>query len=78
MNSATTGVYNSNKWLCCGEAIKSTTGCQPISWVPRPSKSEPAPPVPVPPTVPGGGAVEAPPPPERQIVVAVYPFTVSR
>jgi len=66
------------KWVCCGETIKSMQGCQPISWTPRPTKSDPAPPVPVTnplspplpalePVIPVGG--------DRKVVVAVYPFT---
>jgi hypothetical protein len=35
------------KWLCCGETVKGVAGCQPISWLPRPTKSDPAPPVPL-------------------------------
>lgn len=64
------GVY-AGKWVCCGEAGKGAPGCQGISWTPRPTKSEPAPPVPLtdPLTLPAEGA------PERLVVVAVYPFT---
>lgn len=62
------------KWLCCGEPSKSLAGCQPITWVPRPTKSEPAPPVPL--TDPLLLlAPDSPSPPERLVVVAVYPFT---
>ena len=45
-------------------------GCQPISWVPRPTKSDPAPPVPL--TDP---LTDLAGQPERLVVVAVYPFT---
>ena len=60
------------KWLCCGETPKSCSGCQGISWTPRPTKSEPAPPIPLtdPLTLPSGDGVA-----ERLVVVAVYPFT---
>jgi len=60
------------KWLCCGETPKSCLGCQGISWTPRPTKSEPAPPIPLtdPLTLPSGDGVA-----ERLVVVAVYPFT---
>ena len=37
----------SGKWLCCGEPSKNIGGCQPISWTPRPTKSDPAPPLPL-------------------------------
>jgi len=60
----------SGKWLCCGEPNKSVLGCQPISWVPRPTKSDPAPPVPL--TDP---LTDLAGQPERLVVVAVYPFT---
>ena len=60
------------KWLCCGETQKSAPGCQCISWTPRPTKSEPAPPLPLtdPLTLPSVDGVA-----ERLVVVAVYPFT---
>jgi len=65
------GVF-AGKWLCCGETPKSCLGCQGISWTPRPTKSEPAPPLPLtdPLTLPTGDGVA-----ERLVVVAVYPFT---
>jgi len=63
------GVH-AGKWACCGETGKGAPGCQSISWTPRPTKSEPAPPVPL--TDPLTLAAEAP---ERLVVVAVYPFT---
>jgi len=65
------GVF-AGKWLCCGETPKSSLGCQGISWTPRPTKSEPAPPIPLtdPLTLPSGDGVA-----ERLVVVAVYPFT---
>jgi len=65
------GVF-AGKWLCCGETPKSCLGCQGISWTPRPTKSEPAPPLPLtdPLTLPSGDGVA-----ERLVVVAVYPFT---
>lgn len=65
------GVF-AGKWLCCGETPKSCSGCQGISWTPRPTKSEPAPPIPLtdPLTLPSGDGVA-----ERLVVVAVYPFT---
>lgn len=46
-------------------------GCQPISWVPRPTKSDPAPPVPMTDPL----LTELAGQPERLVVVAVYPFT---
>lgn len=61
------------KWLCCGETTKGVAGCQPISWLPRPTKSDPAPPVPL--TDPLLNIAESPTSPERLVVVAVYPFT---
>ena len=65
-------IFTLGKWLCCGETPKSCLGCQGISWTPRPTKSEPAPPLPLtdPLTLPSGDGVA-----ERLVVVAVYPFT---
>ena len=62
----------SSKWLCCGEPNKNVLGCQPISWIPRPTKSDPAPPLPLSDPL---LSPDSPGPPERLIVVAVYPFT---
>jgi len=63
------------KWLCCGEGTKSVLGCQPISWTPRSTKSDPAPPVPLTDPLPHLGLGDPPPAPERVVVVAVYAFT---
>lgn len=63
------------KWLCCGEGTKSVVGCQPISWTPRSTKSDPAPPVPLTDPLPPLALGDPPPAPERVVVVAVYPFT---
>jgi len=62
----------SGKWLCCGEPSKNIGGCQPISWTPRPTKSDPAPPLPLsdPLLEPAVTAAS-----ERLVVAAVYPFT---
>jgi len=77
-------LWSGNKWLCCGEPSKQFPGCQPITWVPRPSKSDPAPPLPPDTLVPGvvgeagvggGGLVSSGGGGERIVVVAVYPFT---
>ena len=41
-------LYSAGRWPCCGDASKSSTsGCEPITWTPRPTKSDPAPPLPV-------------------------------
>jgi len=68
------GVWG-GKWLCCGEGTKSVAGCQPISWTPRSTKSDPAPPVPLTDPLPPLALGDPPPAPERVIVVAVYAFT---
>ena len=36
----------SSKWTCCGETNRSASGCEPITWTPRQSKSDPVPPLP--------------------------------
>lgn len=65
------GVWSS-KWLCCGEVSKGAPGCQPITWTPRNTKSDPAPPLPL--SDPITDMDETPAPPERNVVVALYPF----
>lgn len=63
------GVW-SGKWLCCGEVNKQITGCQLITWTPRNTKSDPAPPLPDTIT----DMDDTPAAPERVVVVAMYPF----
>lgn len=65
------GLWGAGKWVCCGELTKSGLGCQGISWTPRPTKSDPAPPVPLTDPL----SPDLPIAPERVVVVAVYPFT---
>jgi len=67
------GVWQHSKWLCCGENNKLIEGCQPISWTPRTTKSDPAPPLPSDPLP--ALADLAPGTQERTIVVAMYAFT---
>ena len=60
------------KWLCCGEASKAVVGCQPITWTPRSTKSDPAPPLPLSDplsTLEDGQAGH-----DRMVVMAMYPF----
>jgi hypothetical protein len=56
------------KWLCGAETTNGAAGCQAISWTPRPTKTEPAPPVPLsdPLSLPAGG--DGPALPERLVV----------
>ena len=66
------GVW-SGKWLCCGSPDKSLTGCQMITWTPRTSKSDPAPPLPVHDNI--DDLDDSPKKvSERVTVVAMYPF----
>ena len=37
---------DSGRWLCCGDTSRASSGCEPITWTPRPSKSDPVPPLP--------------------------------
>lgn len=38
--------WSGSKWTCCGETSRSANGCEPITWTPRQSKSDPVPPLP--------------------------------
>ena len=38
--------WSAGRWICCGDTSRSTSGCEPITWTPRPSKSDPVPPLP--------------------------------
>jgi len=38
--------WSGSKWICCGETSRSANGCEPITWTPRQSKSDPVPPLP--------------------------------
>lgn len=38
--------WSGAKWLCCGDSNRSQPGCEPITWTPRQSKSDPVPPLP--------------------------------
>ena len=41
-------LWTAGRWPCCGDNSKtSTSGCEPITWTPRQTKSDPAPPLPV-------------------------------
>lgn len=38
--------WSAGRWTCCGDASRGSSGCEPITWTPRPSKSDPVPPLP--------------------------------
>ncbi len=38
--------WSTGRWVCCGDANRTNSGCEPITWTPRPSKSDPVPPLP--------------------------------
>jgi len=41
-------LWSTGRWPCCGETTKgSNAGCEPITWTPRQTKLDPAPPLPM-------------------------------
>lgn len=41
-------LWATGRWPCCGETTKgANAGCEPITWTPRQTKSDPAPPLPM-------------------------------
>ena len=40
--------WSAGRWLCCNDNVRSTVGrgCEPITWTPRQSKTDPVPPLP--------------------------------
>ena len=38
--------WSAGRWICCGDANRNQVGCEPITWTPRQSKSDPVPPLP--------------------------------
>ena len=38
--------WSAGRWICCGDSNRNQPGCEPITWTPRQSKSDPVPPLP--------------------------------
>ena len=38
--------WSAGRWICCGDSSRNAPGCEPITWTPRQSKSDPVPPLP--------------------------------
>ncbi len=38
--------WSAGRWICCSDTSRSNPGCEPITWTPRQTKSDPVPPLP--------------------------------